>query len=236
MGESRVPRSRTHQFAAVCALSSAALLTAAGCAGQTHNTPSALEPVHNAAAAAAPAPAASAVGSHPAAAYVKQAPATSHAASAPSTAAATCANGDLRLSQGYGTQSQPLQAWAIVLTNVSDHTCTLRGYPGLSIADGGTTINATRVLNGFRGDLPPLTSPPLVTLAPGAGAYAVVEWKLGTGSDCYPAGSGSIEATAPDSTDTIILTDKATMGSGAVCSGLEINPVVPGTFGTATGQ
>jgi hypothetical protein len=44
---------------------------------------------------------------------------------------------------------------------------------------------------------------------------------------CYPTGSGSIEATAPRATYTVILTDKAAMGSGAICASLEINPVVP---------
>ena len=159
------------------------------------------------------------------------------AASAPrptSTGAATgvaqCGNGDLRTGPGHGTEGGPLQAEAVVFTDVGHRACTLQGYPGVAIADGGTLIDATRVLNGFRGDRPPLTSPPLVTLVPGASASAMVEWRLYDGLACYPSGTGAFEATAPNTTSTIILS-RARMGRQGICSSLEINPVVPGVDG-----
>ena len=141
---------------------------------------------------------------------------------------APCGNADLRTSWGSGTQSQPLQAEAVLFTDIGHRACTLQGYPGVTIANGGTLIDATRVLNGFRGDLPPLTSPPLVTLVPGATASAMVEWRLYDGSACYPTGTGAFEATAPNTTDTIVLSH-AVVGRQGICSSLEINPVVPGT-------
>ncbi len=121
-----------------------------------------------------------------------------------------------------------MQAEAVVFTDIGHRSCTLQGYPGVSFADGGTLIDATRVLNGFRGDLPPLTSPPLVTLAPGASASAMVQWSLYDGRACYPNGTGAFEVTAPNTTNTIILSH-AIMGRQGICSSLEINPVVPGT-------
>jgi len=140
---------------------------------------------------------------------------------------APCGNGDLRTSWGYGTQSQPLQAGAVVFTNVSNHACTLKGYPGTAIANAGTVINATRVLNGYRDDQPPLKSPPLVTLAPGAAAHAMAEWLTYNGHACYPAGTGTFEITAPDTTNTILLS-RPLMGRQGICSSLQINPVLPG--------
>jgi len=96
-------------------------------------------------------------------------------------------------------------------------------------------VNAVRVLNGFRGDLPKLSSTPLVTLAPGAGSYAVLEWLVGSGSGCYPAGAGTLEVTAPDDSRTRTLSTGFHTGPGGACSALEINPVVPGYFGVPVG-
>ena len=169
-----------------------------------------------------------------AAALLSAAACTSQAQPAPATASTAstppCGNGDLKTSWGYGTQSMPLQVGAVVFTNVGDRTCTLQGYPGVAIADDGTVINAVRVLNGYRGDLPQLSSPPLVTLAPAAHAYAVVEWLLHQSQACYPAGTGTFEITAPNTTDTINLSTSV-MGRAGICSALKVNPVLPGTFG-----
>jgi uncharacterized protein DUF4232 len=198
---------------AACVLSAGALLSASACTSQAQPAPTVAASRSSAPATKAPA---------------TQAPATQAAAS--TGTAAPCANGDLKTSWGYGTQSMPLQVDAVAFTNVGDRACTLQGYPGVAITDGGTVINAVRVLNGYRGDLPPLTSPPLVILAPAAHAYAVVEWLLRQSQACYPAGTGTFEITAPDTTNTIILSTSV-MGRAGICSGLKVNPVVPGTFG-----
>jgi hypothetical protein len=145
-------------------------------------------PTASAAATAAPsttAPSTTATTARPAAVTTTAAVLRSTGTGAASTIA-PCGNADLRTSWGSGTQSQPLQAEAVLFTDIGHRACTLQGYPGVTIADGGTLIDATRVLNGFRGDLPPLTSPPLVTLVPGATASAMVEWRLYDGSACYP--------------------------------------------------
>lgn len=220
----------------------AALLGAAACAGQVAAAPVAAAPTITAptvtTSTSAPAPAPSSTTSTSPVATQSSSAAAPHA-SASSTPVATngpapCGNGDLQIFFGYGTQSEPDQAAAVVFVNISSHTCTMRGYPGVAIAGDGKVINATRVLNGSRGNLPPLSSPPLVTLAPKATAYAVVQWVLGTGNGatgCVPAITGDFEATAPNTTGTVVISTGARTGPHNICSGLEINPVVPGVFG-----
>jgi Protein of unknown function (DUF4232) len=161
-------------------------------------------------------------------------------AGGPTTASLThvpaCGNDDLKISFGYGTQSDPHQAVAVVFKNISIHTCILQGYPGATIKDGSTVIDATRVLNGERGDLPPLSSPPRVTLSSGGVAYAVLEWLLHTNQTCYPAGSGTFEITAPNTTKTVVIGTGGHMGVQGICSAFEVSPVVPGVFGVAAGS
>ena len=97
-------------------------------------------------------------------------------------------------------------------------------------------IDATRVLNGERGSLPPLSSPPRVTLRSGGVSYAVLEWLLHTNQSCYPNGSGTFEITAPNTTKTVIIGTGGHMGEQGICSAFEVNPVVPGVFGVAVGS
>jgi hypothetical protein len=151
------------------------------------------------------------------------------------TSTPACGNNDLAMDLGYGTQSQPVQDASVVFTNVSGRTCTLQGYPGAAIVVDGKTVDATRVLNVDRGDQPPLTSPPLVTLAPGASGYAVYQWVLGSGPNCYPTGTGELESTAPNTTLTRVLSTAVVVGQGGVCSGFEISPVMLGYFGIPVG-
>lgn len=215
-------------------LSGAVLLAAAcasltGCAGSGSGAAAAGPVTHSpapsaTASTAPPSTAASPTASAPRAGST----ATGSTADDAASTVAPCGNGDLRTAWGYGTQGRPLQAEAVVFTNVGTRSCTLKGYPGLAVADAGTVINAARVLNGFRGDQPPLKTPPLVTLAPGAAAHAMVQWLTYDGRACYPTGTGVFEVTAPDTTNTIILS-RPVMGRQGICSGLDVNPVAPGT-------
>jgi Protein of unknown function (DUF4232) len=230
------------RLAGTCGLAGVALTVALGTAACGGNTAAATSPLTNTthgsnttSAAASPTATATATSAGTAAGT---APATTSAARTTTAAAAVpaCGNEDLRISFGYGTQSEPLQASAVVFKNISSHTCTLQGYPGAAIKDGDTTIDASRVLNGFRGDLPPLSSPPLVTLAPGGVSYAVLEWRLHTDQSCYPTGTGSFEITAPNTTKTVTISTAAHFGQAAICSSFETNPVVPGVFGISVGN
>ena len=245
----KTPRSRSdahRRIAVACALSTAALLGAAACAGQGANTASSQGGTRSTTQSTAPsttsaAPSAAATasktsstgGSNTArgsAASLATAGAPQQSAAA-AHAAPACGNSDLKISLGGGTQSQPFQAGGVTFTNVGGHTCTLQGYPGAAITVDQTVINATRVLNGFRGAQPPLSSPPLVTLKPGASAYSVIAWKLAQkGENCYPNGPGTISITAPNTTRTVVVSSAAQVGTQGICSDLEINPVVPTAF------
>lgn len=239
MSITRTIRRRHVRHAALLAVASAALLAAAACTGATADvaashlgtSPSASASASSPTTAAAPV-LATTPGTSPASAAPVTVPASAGAAKSPVPA---CGNDDLALGLGYGTQSLPLQAGSVVITNVSDHTCTLLGYPGAAIVVDGTTVNATRVLNGYRGDLPKLTAPPLVTLAPGASSYSVLEWIVGNGPNCYPTGDGKLEVTAPGTTLTRVLSSAMLMGRTRICSGFEVNPVVAGYFGIPVG-
>lgn len=224
----RVSRSRARRLAAACTLSAAALAGISACGGAAE----AVQPTQQPTPPIAASPDVASSSPSTVAGTTTAVTTSTTATTTKAEAAPACGNHDLRVTWGYGTQSTPSQAAAIVFTNVSDHTCTLRGYPGLSIKDGNTLINATRVLNGFRGDQPPLSSPPLVTLAPKDTSYAVVQWSLSHGQTCYASGTGEFEATPPNTTDTVVLSNGVTIGGrNGICSGLEINPVVPGVFG-----
>jgi Protein of unknown function (DUF4232) len=247
---------RHTRHAALLAVASAALLTTAACAGAAAGT----APSHVGAAPVADAsnitvgtPAAPAIApttpatpattaartapgsAAPVVAHRPQSPARSGKAAGTNSSTPACGNSDLAMDLGYGTQSQPVQDASVVFTNVSGRTCTLQGYPGAAIVVDGRTVDATRVLNVDRGDQPPLSSPPLVTLAPGASGYAVYQWVLGTGPNCYPTGTGELEATAPNTMFTKVLSTAAAVGQGGICSGFEISPVMLGYFGVPVG-
>lgn len=220
---------------AACALAAVAL-GAAACSGTAQAAPPSASPATSNSGSTASSPAtttATAAASGVAATPQSQAGGTTTAAT---SAVPACGNDDLKISFGYGTQSDPLQASAVVFKNISSHTCFLQGYPGAAIKDGSTVIDATRVLNGERGDLPPLSSPPRVTLRSGGVSYAVLEWLLHTNQPCYPSGSGTFEITAPNTTKTVIIGTGGHMGEQGICSAFEVNPVVPGVFGVAVGS
>jgi hypothetical protein len=225
----------TKKALAACALAALAL-GAAACGGTAQAAPPSASPATgNGSGAASPPATTSASASASGVATTSQAQAggttTGTTSSVPD-----CGNDDLKISFGYGTQSDPLQASAVVFKNISSHTCVLQGYPGAAIKDGSTVINATRVLNGERGSLPTLSGPPRVTLRPGGVSYAVLEWLLHTNQPCYPSGSGTFEITAPDTTKTVIIGTGGHMGEQGICSAFEVNPVVPGVFGVAVGS
>jgi hypothetical protein len=229
------------RLAAAAVLSTAALLSVGACGGQStagaagvaHGSASAAATASASAPATVPLPTATDTGTASAGAGATSSSGNGAAASSAAGVAA-CGNAALQVGWGTGSQSEPEQYSAINFVNVSDQTCTLYGYPGLAIKVDGTVINAARTLGGAE---PPLKSPQLVTLAPGGKAYAIAQWELATpGQACYPTGTGTFEATAPNTTRTFVLSTAGHIGKQAVCSGLAVNPVQAGTYGVATGS
>lgn len=226
----------TRRLAAAVALATLAMLSLGGvaaCSG-SKTTPTAAAPhasTVTAAASTSPAVAVqtpSASASHTASGQTQQAaPASVSVSGTPS-----CGNKDLKLNFGAVTSAHG--DLTLVFTDIAPHPCTLQGYPGVAVVNGSTTVlNAVRTLNGYIGDQRQLSSAPLVVLKPGATATAVLEWAGGTGQSCYPTGHGSIEVTAPNTTEpvTVPFIYPYTVGHGGmICSGFEIHPVVAGTI------
>ena len=125
----------------------------------------------------------------------------------------------------------PLLTLPLVFTNTGSKTCTMQGYPGAAVMKGSTTVlNATRSLNGYIGDERQLSSAPVVTLAPGATASAILEYVVDAGEACYKSGTGTLEVTPPNTTSTTSLIS-LTAGTSGICADFEIHPVVSGTLG-----
>lgn len=217
---------------AACLLASAIALSASACTAETTSPVNRAEATSPASRPAATAAASAATGDGASNAQSSQASGgVGSTASSKQGGVGPCGNADLKVIWGHGTQSEPQQYSAVIFTNVSRTTCTLRGFPGAAITVDGTVINGARELNGDRGDKPPLTQPPLVTIAPGASASAALMWMLHVNQSCYPAGTGSIAVTAPDTTKAVVLSTGAHLGREGICSSFAVTPVVPGMIG-----
>jgi hypothetical protein len=85
------------------------------------------------------------------------------------TAAATCVSSDLQAKLGQAQGAAGTFYQVVLLTNTSNATCSLYGYPGVSFVTGvgGHVIGAPATRNTAIGDV-------LVTLQPGAQASTLV--------------------------------------------------------------
>jgi hypothetical protein len=106
----------------------------------------------------------------------------------------------------------------------------MSGYPGVAglNSSGQQVVQAVRTLNGFMGGVPTGVNPPIVTLAPGQSASAMVEGTdvpTGTATTC--PGYSTLLVTPPDTRQSTTL---AIGLSG--CSAIQIHPVVAGSSGT----
>ena len=151
----------------------------------------------------------------------------SHAVAGGSSA---CTGTEIKVTLGQSTAGLSHAGVPLVFTNTSSATCTMQGYPGAAIMKGSTVVlNSTRTLNGYFGDERQLDSAPVVTLAPGATASAMLEYVGGAGETCYKSGTGTLEVTPPNTTSTTGLI-AMTAGSDGVCADFDIHPVVAGTL------
>ena len=153
-------------------------------------------------------------------------------------AAARCQNGQLAVTVlGNGAAAGSV-GQVIGFVNVGKVACTLTGYPGVAGLDakGRQVTQAQRQLMGMLGGLAnDATTPPAVTLAPGQSASAMVggsDNPVGTATSCtyYP----SLLVTPPNLTQptkvTIALSGSTSAGFPG-CSGIRVDPVVPGRAG-----
>jgi Protein of unknown function (DUF4232) len=152
----------------------------------------------------------------------------------------TCSDGAIAVSDTGGAEALGHQDQVIVFTNEGQSTCTLSGYPGVAglDANGHQAVQAQRTVSGYLGGLQVGTSPPNVSLTPGATGSAIVEGTddpVGTATTCpsYPA----LLVTPPNLTEStrVTVTGLGSHPSGlAGCSPIEVHPVVAGSGGGAS--
>ncbi len=154
--------------------------------------------------------------------------------SAPPTQSATpagpaaCVTSDLRIKPGLGQGTAGSVYVNIDFTNIGTATCTLYGYPGVSLA-GGSPIAQM----GLAAVEDPATPRELVTLAPGAVANAllqIVDAQNFPTSRCHPATSTFLQVYPPNQTTSVYLTYPTTACLKPVHL-LTIQAVRPGSGG-----
>jgi Domain of unknown function (DUF4232) len=149
------------------------------------------------------------------------------AAAAPSSPAAgtACATSALRIKLGPSDGYAGGVYQTIDFTNTSGSTCTLFGYPGVSLVTGPPYKQL-----GAPAKRSTSTSPRLVTLAPGATAHAVVQIvdALNFPSpSCEPAKAAALKVYPPNQFTAVYLPDTS-YGCGKPVPTMFIAPVRPG--------
>ncbi len=147
------------------------------------------------------------------------------------TGTPNCSGSQLTVTSTGGNGGAGHIGVVLLFTNSSTTTCLLSGYPGVAALDssGHQAAQAVRTLGGYLGGLPSSATPPVVTLAAGQVASAVVE-----GSD-VPVGSATSCPTYPGLLVTPPNTTRSTtiIGSLPGCAPIEVHPVVAGKTGSA---
>lgn len=189
-----------------CGILAVALLAVAGCGsgGRTAGSP---EP-------ATPSPAPS--GSPSTIPTIGTTPTPGTAGPAP------CQPSQLSLSTGQHTAGAGTIEEAFILTNTSQSSCTLYGYPGMQMLGGGRQI-PTRVVRTPH-------SEQTVTLAPGGTSSFLAQWHDQTGYTTPCATSQQVEVTPPNTYSQLTVA-----ASIQACPDGTIN-VTPVTAGSTGGQ
>jgi Protein of unknown function (DUF4232) len=207
------PVNPARRVIAVAALASVAVLAAA-CGG---STPSATPTKTVTVTASPPAPASTS-------------PGTATGSPAAPGAAAPCPTRSLGLKPGLSQGAAGSVYQVLDFTNISNVTCTLYGYPGVSLA-GGQPV--TQVGLGAGED--PTTPRKLVTLAPGQVANAllrIVDALNFPASKCGPVKTQWLQVYPPNQTTPIFLSYKTT-GCSKPVRILTVSVVQAGSGGSA---
>lgn len=117
----------------------------------------------------------------------------------------------------------------IVFTNTGGKTCSLQGYPGVSLVNSGGVIGNPATREYGRG-----ISSAIVTLAPGARASALLrisDYGAYGSSTCKPKRSSFLQVYPPNETATIDIPGEWTGCQDKAVGLLSVRPVVPGSDG-----
>jgi hypothetical protein len=156
-------------------------------------------------------------------------PAQSPPSNGTSATPAWCRRPVVAVSAGAQNAGSGHRSVVLLFTNTGSEACRLTGYPGVAGLDAaGTQVaQAQRARSGYAGGLVSGGSAPIVTLAPGQAASALVEalaFNATDGSHC--TAFAGLLVTVPDDTAST----RVPWGNDG-CSALQVHPVVPGTTG-----
>lgn len=154
--------------------------------------------------------------------------AASPSAPAGAAGAAACTTTDLKVSTGNGGGGAAGSFYSFIdFTNTSNASCTLYGYPGVSLtAAAGTQIGAAATRNTT-------TAPTLVTLAPGATANAELRMTDPTvypTGKCQPATSAYLKIYPPNQTQPAQISFKGSTCASSSVKMLSIGVVTRGVL------
>jgi hypothetical protein len=184
----------------------------------------------SAAVGASPSGSASASGSAAGATGAQSAPSASApaAAGAGAPAVAACTTTDLKGSTGNGGGGTPGSYYSFIdLTNTSATSCTLYGYPGVSL----TTASGAQI--GAAATRTTTPAAQLVTLAPGATANAELRMTDPTvypTSQCQQTTPAYLKIYPPDQTQPVQIPFTGTTCANSSIKMLAISVVTPGTL------
>jgi hypothetical protein len=144
------------------------------------------------------------------------------------SAVAACTTTDLKVSTGNGGGGAAGSYYSFIdFTNTSTTSCTLYGYPGVSLtAASGAQIGAAATRSTT-------TAAKLVTLAPGATANAelrMTDPTVYSTGQCQPATSAYLKIYPPNQTQPVQISSKGTTCANSSIKMLSIGVVTPGTL------
>jgi hypothetical protein len=207
------------RIAVVMVLGGAALLTAA--CSSSSSTP----PATSGSGSVSSPPTASAATSAPAA----SAPATSAAASPHDAGLPSCATADLSVKLGASQGTAGSIYVPIVFTNTGTDSCTLYGYPGVSLAGGSPLAQI-----GAAAARSTTTPASLITLAPGAVANALLQYTEAgnySPSTCTPTPATSLVVYPPGQTASVSVAYSTTGCAATSVDILHVGVVTAGSGG-----
>ncbi len=212
-----------------------AVVAAAGCGSSGSSSSAPAAPASSAASTSAAAPTSAPAASSPAASSAPPASQSPRAVptTSPSSPAVTgtagCATRDLQAKAGVAQGAAGSVYQVIDFTNISNKTCTMYGYPGVSLA-GGTPV--TQV--GMAASRSAVAGPTVVTLAPGQTANALLRITQALNyprAKCSPAKTTYLQIYPPNQTTPIYLAYSSTGCSSNSVNLLTIGVVQAGAGG-----
>jgi hypothetical protein len=153
--------------------------------------------------------------------------ASTAASSTASTAAgpagpAACQPGQLSITLGPGSGAAGTFYFSLTFRNASSTTCTLLGYPGVSLVDAsGQTIGAPATRD-------PLVTPALVTLAPGAVANDAIGITDPGVANCPSAAVATVRVYPPNETVAVAVPAGTMSACATVAFPPRVSVLTPG--------